>query len=87
MCRGGARERAARAQERLAAQRAEAKANPEYGQTFKGPASADDKKARRKQILSTIGARRRRGRPPGLLRRRHPCARRLAGSGPAVLRA
>lgn len=60
---GDASERAARAQERLAAQRAEAKSNPEYGQTFKGPASADDKKARRKQILSTIGAWRRRGRP------------------------
>ena len=44
------------AQERLATQRAEAAINPEYGKTFKAQASADDKKARRKQILSSIGA-------------------------------
>lgn len=46
----------ARVQERLAAQRAEAAANPAYGQTFKAQASKDDKKARRKQILANIGA-------------------------------
>lgn len=45
-----------KAQERLATQRAEAAINPEYGKTFKAQASADDKKARRKQILSSIGA-------------------------------
>jgi hypothetical protein len=42
-------------QERLAAQRAEAKANPKYRDSFKPQASADDKKAKRKQILSNIG--------------------------------
>ena len=45
-----------KAQERLATQRAEAAINPEYGKTFKAQASKDDKKARRKQILSSIGA-------------------------------
>ena len=44
------------AQERLATQHAEAAVNPEYGKTFKAQASKDDKKARRKQILSSIGA-------------------------------
>ena len=42
-------------QDRLAAQRAEAAANKDYDATFKGEATAEQKKAKRKQILSTIG--------------------------------
>jgi len=42
--------------ERLAQQRAEAAANPKYGDTFKGELSKDEKQAKRKQILSSIGA-------------------------------
>ena len=43
-------------QERLAQQREEAASNPEYGKTFKGELSKEDKQAKRKQILSSIGA-------------------------------
>ena len=43
-------------QERLAQQRAEAAANPEYNSTFKGELSKEEKQAKRKQILSSIGA-------------------------------
>ena len=43
-------------EERLAQQRAEAAANPEYGNSFKGELSKEEKKAKRKQILSSIGA-------------------------------
>jgi predicted unusual protein kinase regulating ubiquinone biosynthesis (AarF/ABC1/UbiB family) len=42
-------------QERLDAQRAEAASNPAYRDGFKGQATKDEKKAKRKQILSTIG--------------------------------
>ena len=42
--------------ERLAQQRAEAAANPQYGDTFKGELSKEEKQAKRKQILSSIGA-------------------------------
>ena len=42
-------------QERLDAQRAEAAANPEYRDSFKTQLSKDEKKAKRKQILSSIG--------------------------------
>lgn len=43
-------------QERLQQQREEAASNPEYGNSFKGQLSKDEKKARRKQILANIGA-------------------------------
>ena len=43
-------------QERLRQQREEAKANPDYDKSFKGQLSKEEKKAKRKQILSTIGA-------------------------------
>ena len=42
--------------ERLAQQRAEAAANPQYGDSFKGELSKEEKQAKRKQILSSIGA-------------------------------
>lgn len=42
-------------QERLEQQRQEAASNPEYGKTYKGQLSKDEKKAKRKQILSSIG--------------------------------
>jgi len=43
-------------QERLDAQRAEAAANPEkYRESFKGQLSKEEKKAKRKQIISSIG--------------------------------
>lgn len=43
-------------QERLRQQREEAKANPDYDKSFKGQLTKEEKKAKRKQILSTIGA-------------------------------
>lgn len=43
-------------QERLQQQKEEAASNPEYGSTFKGQLTKDEKKARRKQILANIGA-------------------------------
>ncbi len=42
-------------QERLQQQKEEAASNPEYGSTFKGQLTKDEKKARRKQILANIG--------------------------------
>lgn len=43
-------------QDRLEEQKRDAAANPDYDASFKGPRSKEDKKAVRKQILSTIGA-------------------------------
>lgn len=43
-------------QERLKQQKEEAKSNPDYDKSFKGQLSKDEKKAKRKQILSNIGA-------------------------------
>lgn len=43
-------------QERLKQQKEEAASNPEYGKSFKGKVSKEDKQAKRKQILSNIGA-------------------------------
>jgi hypothetical protein len=43
-------------EERLRQQREEAAANPEYSSTFKGELSKEEKQAKRKQILSSIGA-------------------------------
>lgn len=42
-------------QDRLKAQKEEAKNNPEYGSTFKTAATKEEKAAKRKQILATIG--------------------------------
>ena len=43
-------------QERLKAQREEAASNPEYGSSYKPKASKEERTAKRKQILSNIGA-------------------------------
>ena len=43
-------------QERLKQQKEEAKTNPDYDKSFKGQLSKEEKKAKRKQILSNIGA-------------------------------
>jgi hypothetical protein len=43
-------------QERLAEQRAQAAADPDYDASFKGPRSKAEKKEKRKAILSAIGA-------------------------------
>ncbi len=43
-------------QDRLEEQKRDAAANPDYDASFKGPRSKEDKKAVRKQILSSIGA-------------------------------
>ena len=42
-------------QDRLDQQRREAETNPEYGSTFKGQLSKEEKQAKRKQIVATIG--------------------------------
>ncbi len=42
-------------QERLRQQREEAKNNPDYDKSFKGQLTKEEKQAKRKQILSTIG--------------------------------
>lgn len=42
-------------QDRLKQQREEAASNPEYGNTFKEQLTKEEKKARRKQIISSIG--------------------------------
>jgi hypothetical protein len=42
-------------QERLQQQREEARTNPDYNKTFKGQLSKEEKKAKRKQILASIG--------------------------------
>ena len=44
-------------QERLKQQREEAKSNPGYRDEFKPKLSKEEQKGRRKQILSSIGAR------------------------------
>ena len=43
-------------QERLKQQKEEASSNPDYDKSFKGQLSKEEKKAKRKQILSNIGA-------------------------------
>ena len=43
-------------QERLKQQKEEAQSNPDYDKSFKGQLTKDEKKAKRKQILSNIGA-------------------------------
>ena len=43
-------------QERLRQQKEEANSNPDYDKSFKGQLTKEEKKAKRKQILSTIGA-------------------------------
>ena len=43
-------------QERLKQQKEEADSNPDYDKSFKGQLSKEEKKAKRKQILSNIGA-------------------------------
>lgn len=43
-------------QERLKQQKEEANSNPDYDKSFKGQLSKEEKKAKRKQILSNIGA-------------------------------
>lgn len=43
-------------QERLDAQKKEADENPDYNKSFKAQASKEEKQAKRKQIISTIGA-------------------------------
>ena len=43
-------------QERLKQQKEEANTNPDYDKSFKGQLSKEEKKAKRKQILSNIGA-------------------------------
>jgi len=42
-------------QDRLDQQKKEASENPDYGKDFKGQLSKDEKKAKRKQIIATIG--------------------------------
>ncbi len=42
-------------QERLKQQKEEAQSNPDYDKSFKGQLSKEEKKAKRKQILSNIG--------------------------------
>ena len=42
-------------QERLDQQRKEAAEDPDYGKTFKGQPTKEEKKAKRKQIIATIG--------------------------------
>ena len=42
-------------QERLDQQKKEAEEDPNYGKTFKGQLSKEEKKAKRKQIIATIG--------------------------------
>lgn len=42
-------------QERLDQQKKEAEEDPNYGKTFKGQPSKEEKKAKRKQIIATIG--------------------------------
>ena len=43
-------------QERLKQQKEEAQSNPDYDKSFKGQLRKEEKKAKRKQILSNIGA-------------------------------
>lgn len=42
-------------QERLDQQKKEAAEDPNYGKDFKGELSKEEKKAKRKQIIATIG--------------------------------
>ena len=42
-------------QERLDQQKKEAAEDPNYGKSFKGQPSKEEKKAKRKQIIATIG--------------------------------
>jgi len=51
-------------QERLAEQKAAAAVDPDYDTDFKGPRSKEEKTAKRKAILSAIGARRTQEMPP-----------------------
>ena len=42
-------------QERLDQQKKEAEEDPNYGKSFKGQPTKEEKKAKRKQIIATIG--------------------------------